>query len=60
MDQIANFTKGLDLRKAAEEQDKVKEAAVFNATLDSNAITETLYRQAKTQVWYNTPTPHSC
>ncbi|XP_032903739.1 histone-lysine N-methyltransferase PRDM16 isoform X2 [Amblyraja radiata] len=51
LDQIANFTKGLDLHKAAEEQDKVKEAAVFNATLDSNAITETLYRQAKTQTY---------
>ncbi|XP_072442350.1 histone-lysine N-methyltransferase PRDM16 isoform X5 [Chiloscyllium punctatum] len=51
LDQIANFTKGLDLRKAAEEQYEVKEAAVFNSTLDSEAIKETLYRQAKTQTY---------
>ncbi|XP_042199496.1 histone-lysine N-methyltransferase PRDM16 isoform X1 [Callorhinchus milii] len=51
LEQTEPFTKGLDLRKAAEEQYQVKEAAIFNPTLDSEAIKETLYRQAKTQAY---------
>ncbi|XP_069466321.1 histone-lysine N-methyltransferase PRDM16 isoform X2 [Ambystoma mexicanum] len=49
LEQIPNFGKGLDLRKAAEEAFDVKD--VFNSTLDSEAIKETLYRQAKSQAY---------
>lgn len=45
---MPNFGKGLDLRKAAEEAFEVKD--VFNSTLDSETIKQTLYRQAKNQV----------
>lgn len=48
VEQIPNFGKGLDLRKAAEEAFDAKD--VFNSTLDSEALKESLYRQAKTQV----------
>lgn len=48
LEQMPNFGKGLDLRKAAEEAFEVKD--VFNSTLDSEAIKQTLYRQAKNQV----------
>ncbi|XP_043918906.1 histone-lysine N-methyltransferase PRDM16 isoform X2 [Protopterus annectens] len=49
LEQISNFGKSLDLRKAAEEAFDVKD--VFNSTLESEAIKETLYRQAKTQAY---------
>lgn len=42
------FGKGLDLRRAAEEAFEVKD--VLNSTLDSEALKQTLYRQAKNQV----------
>lgn len=48
LEQMPHFGKGLDLRKAAEEAFEVKD--VFNSTLDSEAIKQTLYRQAKNQV----------
>lgn len=48
LEQMPNFGKGLDLRKAAEEAFEVKD--VFNSTLDSETIKQTLYRQAKNQV----------
>lgn len=53
LEQMPNFGKGLDLRKAAEEAFEVKD--VFNSTLDSETIKQTLYRQAKNQVgiWQN-------
>ncbi|KAJ7421459.1 PR domain zinc finger protein 16 [Willisornis vidua] len=47
LEQMPNFGKGLDLRKAAEEAFEVKD--VFNSTLDSETIKQTLYRQAKNQ-----------
>ncbi|NXO45286.1 PRD16 protein, partial [Locustella ochotensis] len=49
LEQMPNFGKGLDLRKAAEEAFEVKD--VFNSTLDSEAIKQTLYRQAKNQAY---------
>ncbi|XP_031761549.1 histone-lysine N-methyltransferase PRDM16 isoform X5 [Xenopus tropicalis] len=49
MEQIPNFGKGLDLRKTAEEAFEVKD--VFNSTLDSETLKETLYRQAKNQAY---------
>ncbi|XP_064424000.1 histone-lysine N-methyltransferase PRDM16 [Latimeria chalumnae] len=49
LEPIPNFGKGLDLRKAADEPFEVKD--VFNSTLDSEAIKESLYRQAKTQAY---------
>ncbi|PKU34358.1 pr domain zinc finger protein 16 [Limosa lapponica baueri] len=50
LEQMPNFGKGLDLRKAAEEAFEVKD--VFNSTLDSETIKQTLYRQAKNQLAY--------
>ncbi|KFQ03837.1 PR domain zinc finger protein 16, partial [Haliaeetus albicilla] len=49
LEQMPNFGKGLDLRKAAEEAFEVKD--VFNSTLDSETIKQTLYRQAKNQAY---------
>ncbi|XP_072281465.1 histone-lysine N-methyltransferase PRDM16 isoform X2 [Pyxicephalus adspersus] len=49
VEQIPNFGKGLDLRKTAEEAFDAKD--VFNSTLDSEALKESLYRQAKTQAY---------
>ncbi|XP_075461005.1 histone-lysine N-methyltransferase PRDM16 isoform X2 [Ascaphus truei] len=49
LEQIPNFGKGLDLRKTPEEAFEVKD--VFNSTLDSEALKETLYRQAKNQAY---------
>ncbi|XP_068094957.1 histone-lysine N-methyltransferase PRDM16 isoform X2 [Hyperolius riggenbachi] len=49
VEQIPNFGKGLDLRKTAEEAFDVKD--VFNSTLDSEALKESLYRQAKNQAY---------
>ncbi|XP_067328872.1 histone-lysine N-methyltransferase PRDM16 isoform X2 [Anolis sagrei] len=49
LEQMPHFGKGLDLRKASEEAFEVKE--VYNATLDSEAIKQTLYRQAKNQAY---------
>ncbi|XP_064027829.1 histone-lysine N-methyltransferase PRDM16-like [Pogoniulus pusillus] len=49
LEQMPPFGKGLDLRRAAEEAFEVKD--VFNATLDSEAIKQTLYRQAKNQAY---------
>ncbi|XP_063292881.1 histone-lysine N-methyltransferase PRDM16 isoform X2 [Pelobates fuscus] len=49
MEQIPNFVKGLDLRKTAEDAFEVKD--VFNSTLDSETLKETLYRQAKNQAY---------
>ncbi|XP_054993742.1 histone-lysine N-methyltransferase PRDM16 [Sorex araneus] len=43
------FGKGLDLRRAAEEAFEVKD--VLNSTLDSEALKQTLYRQAKKQAY---------
>ncbi|XP_040590814.1 histone-lysine N-methyltransferase PRDM16 isoform X4 [Mesocricetus auratus] len=43
------FGKGLDLRRAAEEAFEVKD--VLNSTLDSEALKQTLYRQAKNQAY---------
>lgn len=48
LEQIPHFEKGLDLCKASEEAFEVKD--VYNSTLDSEAIKQTLYRQAKHQV----------
>lgn len=45
---MRTFGKGLDLRRAAEEAFEVKE--VLNATLGSETLKQTLYRQAKKQV----------
>ncbi|XP_054031829.1 histone-lysine N-methyltransferase PRDM16 isoform X2 [Dryobates pubescens] len=49
LEQLPRCGKGLDLRRAAEEAFEVKD--VFNATLDSEAIKQTLYRQAKNQAY---------
>ncbi|MBN3306746.1 PRD16 protein, partial [Amia calva] len=49
LEQIPSFNKGLDLRKAAEEPFDVKD--MFNTSLESEALKETLYRQAKTQAY---------
>ncbi|KAF6110853.1 PR/SET domain 16 [Phyllostomus discolor] len=53
--------KGLDLRRAAEEACEVKD--VFNSALDSEALKQTLYRQAKNQspldAWLNIAGPTS-
>ncbi|XP_046280724.1 histone-lysine N-methyltransferase PRDM16 isoform X2 [Marmota monax] len=43
------FGKGLDLHRAAEEAFEVKD--VLNSTLDSEALKQTLYRQAKNQAY---------
>ncbi|XP_045715364.1 histone-lysine N-methyltransferase PRDM16 isoform X9 [Phyllostomus hastatus] len=43
------FGKGLDLRRAAEEAFEVKD--VLNSALDSEALKQTLYRQAKNQAY---------
>ncbi|XP_033012303.1 histone-lysine N-methyltransferase PRDM16 isoform X5 [Lacerta agilis] len=55
LEQLPQFGKGLDLRKASEEAFEVKD--VYNPTLDSEAIKQTLYRQAKNQnsldAWLN-------
>lgn len=51
------FGKGLDLRRAAEEAFEVKD--VLNSTLDSEALKQTLYRQAKNQVGTAEPRPLS-
>ncbi|XP_060115361.1 histone-lysine N-methyltransferase PRDM16 isoform X1 [Heteronotia binoei] len=49
LEQMPHFGKGLDLRKASEESFEVKD--VYNPTLDSEAIKQTLYRQAKNQAY---------
>ncbi|XP_023605017.1 PR domain zinc finger protein 16-like [Myotis lucifugus] len=46
---MPTFGKGLDLRRAAEEAFEVKD--VLNSTLDSEALKQTLYRQAKNQAY---------
>ncbi|KAG8142520.1 hypothetical protein E2320_006407 [Naja naja] len=48
LEQMSEFGKGLDLRQASEEAFDVK--AVYNSTLDSEALKQTLFRQAKNQV----------
>lgn len=48
LEPMPTFGKGLDLRRAAEEAFEVKD--VLNSTLDSEALKQTLYRQAKNQV----------
>lgn len=48
MEPTPTFGKGLDLRRAAEEAFEVKD--VLNSALDSEALKQTLYRQAKNQV----------
>ncbi|MGH0146170.1 UNVERIFIED_CONTAM: hypothetical protein FKN15_041060 [Acipenser sinensis] len=48
LEQIPTFGKGLDLRKAAEEPFEVKD--MFNSSLESETLKDTLYRQAKTQM----------
>lgn len=54
LEPMPTFGKGLDLRRAAEEALEVKD--VLNSTLDSEALKQTLYRQAKSQV--GTAEPH--
>lgn len=48
LEQMSQFGKGLDLHQASEEAFDVK--AVYNSTLDSEALKQTLFRQAKNQV----------
>lgn len=48
LEQMSEFGKGLDFRQASEEAFDVK--AVYNSTLDSEALKQTLFRQAKNQV----------
>lgn len=45
---MPTFGKGLDLRRAAEEAFEAKD--VLSTALDSEALKQTLYRQAKNQV----------
>ncbi|KAJ8257681.1 hypothetical protein GJAV_G00188540 [Gymnothorax javanicus] len=49
LDPLHSFNKGLDLHKASEEPFDVKD--IFNTSLESEALKETLYRQAKTQAY---------
>ncbi|KAM6434545.1 histone-lysine N-methyltransferase PRDM16 isoform 1-T1 [Liasis olivaceus] len=49
LEQMSQFGKGLDLRKASEEAFEVKD--VYNSTLDSEALKQTLFRQAKNQAY---------
>ncbi|XP_059232774.1 histone-lysine N-methyltransferase PRDM16 isoform X2 [Mustela nigripes] len=49
LEPMPTFGKGLDLRRAAEEAFEVKD--VLNATLGSEALKQTLYRQAKNQAY---------
>ncbi|KAJ8371204.1 hypothetical protein SKAU_G00112320 [Synaphobranchus kaupii] len=49
LDPLPSFNKGLDLHKATEEPFDVKD--IFNTSLESEAVKETLYRQAKTQAY---------
>ncbi|XP_005874380.2 PREDICTED: PR domain zinc finger protein 16 [Myotis brandtii] len=49
LEPMPTFGKGLDLRRAAEEAFEVKD--VLNSTLDSEALKQTLYRQAKNQAY---------
>ncbi|KAM9688060.1 histone-lysine N-methyltransferase PRDM16 isoform 1-T1 [Trichechus inunguis] len=49
LEPMPTFGKGLDLRKAAEEAFEVKD--VFNSTLDSETLKQTLYRQVKNQAY---------
>ncbi|KAG5838692.1 hypothetical protein ANANG_G00226290 [Anguilla anguilla] len=49
LDPLPSFNKGLDLHKATEEPFDVKD--IFNTSLESEALKETLYRQAKTQAY---------
>lgn len=48
MEPMPTFGKGLDLRRAAEEAFEAKD--VLSSALDSEALKQTLYRQAKNQV----------
>lgn len=48
---LSNFPKSLDgLRKAASDEQPFDVKDIFNTSLESEALKETLYRQAKTQV----------
>ncbi|XP_028663290.2 histone-lysine N-methyltransferase PRDM16 isoform X4 [Erpetoichthys calabaricus] len=49
LDHIPTFGKGLDLRKSTEDSFDVKD--MFNSALESEALKETLYRQAKSQAY---------
>ncbi|KAL7978617.1 hypothetical protein Chor_005599 [Crotalus horridus] len=49
LEQMSQFGKGLDLHQASEEAFDVK--AVYNSTLDSEALKQTLFRQAKNQAY---------
>ncbi|XP_036918021.1 histone-lysine N-methyltransferase PRDM16 isoform X2 [Sturnira hondurensis] len=49
LEPVPTFGKGLDLRRAAEEAFEVKD--VLNSALDSEALKQTLYRQAKNQAY---------
>ncbi|XP_058530412.1 histone-lysine N-methyltransferase PRDM16 isoform X1 [Ochotona princeps] len=49
LEPMPTFGKGLDLHRAAEEAFEVKD--VLNPTLDSEALKQTLYRQAKNQAY---------
>uniref|UniRef100_A0A3Q1ICM3 Uncharacterized protein n=1 Tax=Anabas testudineus TaxID=64144 RepID=A0A3Q1ICM3_ANATE len=49
---LSNFPKSLDgLRKAASDEQPFDVKDIFNASLESEALKETLYRQAKTQAY---------
>lgn len=48
---LPSFPKSLEgLRKAASEEQPFDVKDIFNTSLESEALKETLYRQAKTQV----------
>ncbi|XP_028849162.1 histone-lysine N-methyltransferase PRDM16 isoform X3 [Denticeps clupeoides] len=49
LEPIPGFTKGLELHKATEEPFDVKD--IFNSSLESEALKESLFRQAKTQAY---------
>ena len=55
MEPLPPFPKALELHKPSEEPFDVKD--IFNASLESEALKETLFRQAKTQVRHVT-SPH--
>lgn len=51
LEALPSFPKSLDgLRKAASDEQPFDVKDIFNTSLESEALKETLYRQAKTQV----------
>ncbi|XP_054612789.1 histone-lysine N-methyltransferase PRDM16 isoform X9 [Dunckerocampus dactyliophorus] len=52
LDGLSSFPKGLDgLRKAAADEQHFDVKDIFNTSLESDTLKETLYRQAKTQAY---------